>query len=230
MNDIDNELIGLVEALLMVADHPLSVREIASVIGADTKPSQITKAIDVLNKFYEESNRSFCIRHIAGGYRVFVLPEFSPWIRKLYAAYKQEKLSRAALETLAIIAYKQPITKIEIEDIRGVNCDGVIKNLFDKGFIKIEGRKEVPGRPFLYVTTKQFLDYFGLGSLDELPKIEEFDHMIGEIAEEEVDLGLGEVKIANREDRPEDSKAPEPAGADKQEDRQAQRAEQAEGI
>ncbi len=225
--EIGHEVVSLVEALLMVADHPLSVKEICAVIGADVKGADVVRAIDVLNQHYEASDRSFRIRHIAGGYRIFVQPEYSPWIRKLYAAYKQERLSRAALETLAIIAYKQPITKIEIEDIRGVSCDGVLKNLFEKGFIKIEGRKEVPGRPFLYTTTSQFLDYFGLASLDELPRLEEFDHIIGEVAEEEVDLGLGEIKVADRTSGSEDSQASESEGKGEPQDRPVQAEESA---
>ena len=221
MNERD-ELVRLVEAILMVADHPLSLKEISNVIGADVTSSEISEAIEVLNQFYENSNRSFRIRHIAKGWQLFVLPEFSPWIRKLYVAYRQERLSRAALETLAIIAYKQPITKVEIEQIRGVACDGVIRGLFEKGFIKIEGRKEVPGRPFLYVTTDQFLNYFGLGSLKDLPKLEEFEHIIGELSQQEVDLGLGEVKIADRENRCEDREIAQSTGEDQPENREVE--------
>ncbi len=221
MNEKD-EIVRLVEAILMVADHPLSLKEISDVIGADVTSSQISDAIEVLNRFYEDSNRSFRIRHIAKGWQLFVLPEFSPWIRKLYIAYRQERLSRAALETLAIIAYKQPITKVEIEQIRGVACDGVIRGLFEKNFIKIEGRKEVPGRPFLYGTTDQFLNYFGLGSLKDLPKLEEFEHIIGEISQQEVDLGLGEVKVTDRENRCTDSEVAQSTGKDQPEDREVE--------
>ncbi len=221
MNEKD-EIVRLVEAILMVADHPLSLKEISDVIGADVTSSQISDAIEVLNRFYEDSNRSFRIRHIAKGWQLFVLPEFSPWIRKLYIAYRQERLSRAALETLAIIAYKQPITKVEIEQIRGVACDGVIRGLFEKNFIKIEGRKEVPGRPFLYGTTDQFLNYFGLGSLKDLPKLEEFEYIIGEISQQEVDLGLGEVKVTDRENRCTDSEVAQSTGKDQPEDREVE--------
>lgn len=221
MNERD-ELVRLVEAILMVADHPLSLKEICDVVGTDVAPSQVSDTIEVLNKFYEDSGRSFRIRHIAKGWQLFVLPEFSPWIRKLYVAYRQERLSRAALETLAIIAYKQPITKVEIEQIRGVACDGVIRGLFEKNFIKIEGRKEVPGRPFLYGTTDQFLNYFGLGSLKDLPKLEEFEHIIGELSQQEVDLGLGEVKITDRKDRRTDSQVAQSTGKDQPENRQVE--------
>ncbi len=199
----DVDLKRVLEAILMVADHPLSFKEIRDIVMADLSNKDIIALIDELNNEYAQTNRSFCIRNIAGGYRLFVLDEFSPWIRKMYAAYKQERLSRAALEVLSIIAYKQPITKIEIEQIRGVSSDGVIKNLIEKDMIKIEGRKEVPGRPFLYVTTKAFLDYFGLGSLKDLPRIEEFDQMEGQIAQE-VQLEIGEIAAGNRENRPAD--------------------------
>ncbi len=216
---VDQELMRLIEALLMVADHPMSPKELCEVVGMDLKPSDVPTVIDELNRIYEETNRSFRIRKIANGYRIFVLSEFSSWIRKLYSIYRQERLSRAALETLAIIAYRQPITKVEIEQIRGVACDGVIKGLFEKGLIKIEGRKEVPGRPFLYATTEQFLDYFGLGSLDELPKLEEFEHVLGELTQEEVDLGLGEVARPDRGPGSEDSRPSEPQGQVESEDR-----------
>ncbi len=223
---LEDDLVRLVEAVLMVADHPLTLREICEVAGADVTPSQVSEAIEVLNQFYENTNRSFRIRNIARGWQLFVLPEFSPWVRKLYMAYRQERLSRAALETLAIIAYKQPITKVEIEQIRGVGCDGVLRSLVEKGLVKIEGRKEVPGRPFLYVTTDQFLNYFGLGSLEDLPKLEEFEHVISEFSQEEVDLGLGEVKVSNREDRCSHSGSSQSTGQDQSEDRKVKTEEQ----
>ena len=199
----DIDLKRVIEAILMVADHPLSFNEIKGIISADLTNKEITAVIDGLNNEYANAGRAFCIRHIAGGYRIFVLDEFAPWIRKMYSAYKQERLSKAALEVLAIIAYRQPITKVEIEEIRGVSSDGVVKTLFEKNMIKIEGRKEVPGRPFLYVTTREFLDYFGLGSLKDLPRIEEFEQMEGQIAQE-VQLEIGEIAAGNRENRQED--------------------------
>ncbi len=219
MEEEKAHIVQVVEALLMSADHPLTTKEICDVLGGDASSSEVENAINELNRFYQETERTFCIRNIAKGWRIFVKPEFSPWIRKLYASYRQERLSRAALETLAIIAYKQPITKVEVEQIRGVACDGVIKGLFEKGLIRIEGRKDVPGRPFLYVTTDLFLDYFGLSSLKDLPRLEEFDRVISEISQKEVDLGLGEVAVANRETGRTDSRPPQSSSEVESEDR-----------
>jgi segregation and condensation protein B len=111
---------------------------------------------------------------VAGGYQMCSNPENEQWIKKLYQEKNKQKLSIASLETLAIIAYKQPITRLEIEAIRGVNTEGVLKHLLELGLIKTEGRKEVVGRPFMYITTRKFLEYFGLNSLKDLPKLEEF--------------------------------------------------------
>jgi segregation and condensation protein B len=104
-------------------------------------------------------------------------PNFAPFLKKFFKGRNTEKLSKPALETLAIIAYKQPITKLEIESLRNVNIDGVIKSLLDKNIIRIAGRKKAPGRPYVYGTNRQFLEYFGLKSLDELPKMEEFSNL-----------------------------------------------------
>jgi len=123
---------------------------------------------------------------LAGGYQMITPPSLSPFVKKLYKDKRVERLSKPALETLAIIAYKQPVTRLEIESIRSVkNVDGMIKNLQDKEFIRVTGEKKAPGRPKVYGTTQQFLEYFGLKSLDDLPKIEDFTKLAEQKADQE---------------------------------------------
>ena len=135
----------------------------------------IAQAVEELISDYEKRKHSgLSIVEVAGGYQMCSHPENEPWLKKMYRERGKQKLSTASLETLAITAYKQPITRVEVEAIRGVNVDGVIRHLSDLGLIKIGGRKEVVGRPFLYITTRKFLEYFGLITLKDLPKLEEF--------------------------------------------------------
>ena len=163
---------SIIESLLFINERPLTINELAEVIGIDKKT--IEANIEELIEEFRNRNSGICIVKVAGGYQMCSNPENEQWIRKLYQEKNKQKLSTAALETLAIIAYKQPITRLEIESIRGVNVDGVLKHLLELGLIKTEGRKEVIGRPFLYITTRKFLEYFGLNSLKDLPKLEEF--------------------------------------------------------
>jgi len=167
----------IIEALLFAADAPLSSQKI-SLLVENVAPHQVEEIINQLNQKYEEENRSFSIRQVAGGYQMYTLPNFKPWIEKLFAASRSQRLSPAALEALAIIAYKQPVVKSEVEHIRGVDSGWVIKGLLEKNLITIVGRKKCLGRPLLYSTTAEFLNYFGLSSLDELPKIEELEELL----------------------------------------------------
>ncbi|MCM8819744.1 MAG: SMC-Scp complex subunit ScpB [Candidatus Omnitrophica bacterium] len=162
----------IIESLLFVNEKPLTVEEISEILDLDK--DVIKENIEMLMKEYNERESGICIIKVAGGYQMCSHPDNEIWIKKMYYQRYKQKLSTAALETLAIIAYKQPITRLEIEAIRGVNIDGVIHHLLNLGLIKTAGRKEVVGRPFLYVTTRKFLEYFGLNSLSELPKLEEF--------------------------------------------------------
>ena len=136
-------------------------------------PTPIRKAIKALNAEYAESGRSFRVEQVAGGYQLLTLPEYGEYLRNLHQREADSKLTKAALETLAIIAYKQPTLRAEIESIRGVQCGETIRSLMEKHLVKIAGRAEEPGRPILYGTTKRFLELFGLNSLNELPKPEE---------------------------------------------------------
>ncbi|MCD6380491.1 SMC-Scp complex subunit ScpB, partial [bacterium] len=163
-----------VEALLFASDTPISTHKLAMLIEAPSV-KYIKTAIDSLSRFYDEHFRSFGIVEVAGGFQVTTLPEFSETVKRLYKNKRKSKLSRAALETLAIIAYKQPVSRPEIEVIRGVNCGGVLLTLTDRELIIVSGRGDGIGKPFLYSTTKRFLEYLGLKNYRELPEIEEFE-------------------------------------------------------
>ncbi len=167
----------VVEALLFSSEVPLTTAKMREIIPGVTE-KRIREIVSRLNRDYENAGRAFRIQEVAGGYQMFTLPEFAPYVEQLFQSRQKSKLSQKALETLAIIAYKQPITRQEIEDIRGVNSDGIIRTLLARGLITIAGRAEAPGSPFLYKTTKTFLEYFGLNSLKDLPRLKEIDELI----------------------------------------------------
>lgn len=169
----EDNIKAVIEAFLFSSDRPLSPGQIKCALdGLGT--DEIRRSIEELRAEYGQANRGIRIVEIAGGFQMITAPAFASFLRKLYKQRREEKLSQAALETLAIIAYKQPVTRLEIESLRNVNVDGIIRSFLEKGFIRISGRKKAPGRPRVYGTTRQFLEHFGLRSLDELPKIEEF--------------------------------------------------------
>lgn len=190
------QLKRIIEALLFASDKPLSVAQIKQVLE-DLDIGAIKSAADQLKQEYKDSGRSFGIAEIAGGYQIITDPAYAPWLQKLYRKSHTEKLSHPSLETLAIIAYRQPITRLEIEDIRGVNVDGVLKTLLERALVRISGRKQILGRPFLYSTTKNFLEFFALQSLEDLPKLEEFGELALRRGEEDV-----KIKEPSQEDRP----------------------------
>jgi segregation and condensation protein B len=162
---------SVVEAVLFASDEPLTATRLADIVGTNVK--QLRKHIDDLNEKYKTNNNAFRIEQIAGGYQLLTLNGYNHWLKKLVRAREEGTLSQAALETLAIIAYKQPIIRADIEAIRGVAAGDMIRNLMYKGLVKIVGRAEVVGRPMLYGTTKKFLEIFMLNSLNDLPKAEE---------------------------------------------------------
>jgi segregation and condensation protein B len=173
----DNNLKPALEALLFASDKPLTLEQIKNAL--DTKETeQLRAVIQDLKSEYESTNRGMRIAEIANGYQMVTATNFAPFLKKLYKARHVERLSKPALETLAIIAYKQPLTKREIESLRNVNVDGVVKNLLEKDLIRVSGRKKAPGRPLVFATTRQFLEYFGLKSLEELPKMEDFSKLL----------------------------------------------------
>jgi len=163
---------GVLEALLFVNEKPISLEQIRKALPT-VSSNEVKKLILILSDEYALRKCGMTIVEIAGGFQMLSNPLYASYVRNFYQTKHKEKLSKPALETLAIIAYKQPVSRADIEQIRGVNTDGVFVHLLNKELIKVVGRKEVPGRPFIYGTTKEFLEYFGLKSLESLPKLEE---------------------------------------------------------
>jgi len=169
----DDTLKKIIEVLIFASDKPLGIRQIKDVIG-DVDTRLIRKLINEISREFTDSRRSFNISEVAGGFRFVTEPAYGRWLKKLYNIKQSDYLSGPSLETIAIIAYRQPVTKTDIEFIRGVAVDGVLSSLTQKGFVKIVGKKEVIGRPYLYGTTPLFLQYFGLNSIEELPALSDF--------------------------------------------------------
>ena len=190
----DREIKGVIEALLFISGEPLSPDRIKAVLALseaknvleEVDKGKIKSILWELQQEYDMRLSGIRIVEVAGGFQFVTPPELSQWVKKLKKIKQSARLTKPSLETLAIIAYKQPLVKAEIEDIRGVDSAGVIKGLLDKRFVKIIGRKDVPGRPILYATTKEFLQYFGLKDISDLPTLKEFN----ELAEEE---GVGSL-------------------------------------
>lgn len=185
------ELTPIIEALLLVAQEPLSLDRLASVIDVVPK-AEIGRALHNLQEEYDRAERGLQVVLVAGGYQLVTRPEYGPWIKRLDKSKPSPKLSRSALESLAIIAYKQPIVRSEIEAIRGVETSGVLRTLLERKLVRIVGRKDMPGRPILYGTTKQFLQHFGLRDLSDLPPLREFKEL-GEA--EQVSLPVGDEPL-----------------------------------
>lgn len=159
-----------VEAALLAVDKPLSATKIAAATGLPAS-GDVAPLIDSLNETYEATGRAFRIEAVAGGFRILTLPDFAAAVAAVRGMRDSQRLSRAALETLAIIAYRQPITRVKVESIRGVACGEVIRTLLDRRLVAIVGRAEELGRPMLYGTSKHFLESFGLASIKDLPKV-----------------------------------------------------------
>lgn len=193
---VEGELFGsselavreIVEALFFATDEPLTIRQVLDIFNAledGQKPRGISEEIILstvrdLNEEYGRTGRAFRIARVAGGYQFATLPQFAVWLGKMLKEKSKRKLSVSALESLAIIAYKQPVTKPEIEAIRGVNADYMMHTLLERNLIAIIGRAATPGRPLLYGTTKEFLKHFGINDLSELPKPREIDELMAE--------------------------------------------------
>jgi segregation and condensation protein B len=193
--------IDVVEALLFASDAPLEAERIRDVL--DLENAGAARAlVDELRARYEDANRALTIQEVGGGYRMVTRPELAPWLVRLARARTRVRLSRAALEALAIVGYKQPVSRPEVDAIRGVNSEGVLESLMERRLVRIAGRKEAPGRPFLYETTREFLIAFGLRDLNDLPKVEG-ELIIPEVATENAEHAEAEAE-----------QGPRPGGAD----------------
>lgn len=196
MDDLKN----IVESLLFVAEEPLTIERLKQIIsGSETRA--LREALDELMIDYEARQGGFYLNPVAGGFQIRTRPEYMEYIKRLLQP-KPQRLSKAALETLAIIAYKQPVIRSDIEHLRGVDCGGVLRVLLERKFIRVLGRKEIPGRPLIYATTKRFLEVFGLKNLKDLPtpkEIEEFGSALSEeMAEGAEDI---EPEVVDDEDQ-----------------------------
>ncbi|HTG02138.1 MAG TPA: SMC-Scp complex subunit ScpB, partial [Nitrospirota bacterium] len=172
----DQELKAAIEAILFIAGTPLAADKLKGLFE-DVPPEQIEAQLAGLKAEYDGRGSGIMLAEIAGGYQFATRPEHALLIRKFRTAKTSSKLSKPALETLAIVAYKQPITRTEVEQIRGVNIGGIIRNLMERRLVKIVGKKDVPGKPMLYGTSQEFLQYFGLKDLSSLPTLKEFQEL-----------------------------------------------------
>ncbi len=172
-----DEYRAITEAVLFASDSPLSLKELSRIMD-DVGEELIDRCIEALNERYEQGSHGFEIRHVANGYQFSSKVVYAKWIRRLFRGRIPSRLTQAALECLAIVAYKQPISRTEVEAIRGVNVDGVLRTLLDRNLIRIAGRGEGVGRPILYATTGDFLKYFGLNLLSDLPKLDELNELL----------------------------------------------------
>ena len=170
------ELAAIVEALLFVSVEPLPLARLVSVLGNVSK-AEVEQALSSIQFQLDQEGRGIQLVKVAGGYRFATKPEYAPWLKRLDKARAAQRLSRSALESLAIIAYKQPVVRAEIEEIRGVETSGVLRTLLERKLVRIVGRKDVPGRPIMYGTTKFFLEHFGLQDLTQLPPLREFKEL-----------------------------------------------------
>lgn len=176
--DLTDQALAALEAVLVSQDRPTPISKIAealiAAVDSDITEAGVVQGIDRLNAAYDKAGRAFRIEPVAGGVRVMTRPEYSGVVAAFHRAKSSARLSRAALETLSIVAYRQPVTRAKLEAIRGVACGEVLRTLLDRRLLTIKGRAEELGRPMLYGTTKQFLDTFGLASIKDLPKPEDF--------------------------------------------------------
>ena len=170
------ELKAILEAVLFVSPEPVPVARLMSILGTVSK-AEVVQALEMLTHDLDQDGRGIQLVQVAGGYRLVTKQEYGPWLKRMDKAKAAQKLSRSALESLAIIAYKQPLVRSEIEEIRGVETSGVLRTLCERKLVRIVGRKDVPGRPIMYGTTKFFLEHFGLQDLSQLPPLREFKEL-----------------------------------------------------
>jgi segregation and condensation protein B len=196
-----NESKRVIEALLFATDVPLPISRIKATLG-EIDAKILRQLLNELKSEYDQDGHSFALVELAGGFQIYTRPEYSKWVGELFRGRRVARLTAAALETLGIVAYKQPIIKADMESIRGVNVDGVVATLLERNLITVVGRDNRPGRPLLYGTTPEFLRYFGLSSLSDLPKIEELEEYLKskqaerEKMDAEIDAELGLKRLS----------------------------------
>lgn len=192
-----NELRAAIEAILFVSNEPVTLDELVDALGSDA--GSVTRELDGMKKSLDDNPGGFTLEQTAGGWRYASRPEHEAVLKKYFAKKGEGRLSIAALETLAIIAYRQPITAPEVSDIRGVNTTGVLRTLLERHLIRVSGRKAVVGSPFLYRTTREFLIHFGLNDIRDLPRLEEFGDLIGETISEDLVTAVQSIAVDQSE-------------------------------
>lgn len=196
---MDRQQIRIVEAVVLASPEPIAPTRIAELIPR-CNPSQVRALVKQLNEEYAEQRRAFEIWEVAGGYQLRSLPEFAPYLKQIQKT-RTLRLSQAALETLSIVAYRQPVTRAEVERVRGVDVGAVLRSLLDRQLIRIAGHREVPGRPIVYATSRRFLEVFGLAKLSDLPALRDLaelpDDGDGEAFEPESGAGVTETVLAD---------------------------------
>ena len=175
---VSDQLVAIIEALVFASPEPLTLKQLLKLLETEPR-EEVEVALQELKRRYQDRGGGLQLVEVAGGLQIVTRPELHEWVRRMFHEQTKHRLSVQALETLAVIAYKQPITAAEITEIRGVNATGVLGTLLERGLVKISGRKQVVGRPFLYSTTREFLDRFGLRDLAELPKVEDMADALG---------------------------------------------------
>lgn len=190
-----NEIRSAIEAILLASSEPVSPTELSTAL--EIPQNDVDEQLSEIEKSLDQSVGGFMLERVAGGVRLATRPEFDEQLRRFFSRKRENRMSIAALETLAIVAYRQPITGPEVSELRGVNTSGVLRTLLERRMIRIAGRKNVVGSPFLYRTTKDFLLHFGLERIQDLPKLEEFGEILGEQISDELGLGLGDLAAAD---------------------------------
>ncbi|MBM3332673.1 SMC-Scp complex subunit ScpB [candidate division WOR-3 bacterium] len=204
--------VQVLEALLFAADAPVKLDRLAEL--AEVEPEEARAVIDGLNAVYQETGRTFRVQRVAQGFQLYTMPDYAEFVRRLYQHQYTHRLSRAALEVMAIIAYKQPVTRPEIEQLRGVDCSGPLVTLLERRLIATYGRASRPGNPFLYRTTPEFLRYFGLAGLEDLPRMEEIGEFLarretgttGSVPEKDVTFDSLAMDGGHRDGAPDDAR------------------------
>ena len=219
------QLMATIEALIFASPEPMSFKMLCKLLDSEPK-EDVQAALDGVRATYNRPD-GHQLAEIAGGFQIVTRPELHEWVRRLFHERTTQKLSVAALETLAVIAYRQPVTAPEIADIRGVNRSGVLGTLIDRKLVKIVGRKQVVGRPFMYGTTREFLERFGLNDLSDLPKVEDMSELLGfELPGMSEDSGVSNASLPFDEN-PEAGSQNSEAGSHDEEDGQADAAGEA---
>ncbi len=194
----------IVEALIFASDKPINVKTICQIVD-DLTEQEVQEIISDLEKGIEGSDRGIILKNVAGGYEFVTAPQYAVWVQKLMSDKKRSRLSRAGLELAAIVAYRQPIIRAEIEKIRGVDCGAPLRTLLERNLIKIAGREKAQGRPLIYATTDEFLHYFGINSLVDLPKLEEIEEIMYHDAEK-AGLSIEQLSFSSRNSSPEEER------------------------